>query len=298
MADEQAPLFLLGAPRSGTSLLYKALCLHPGAAWVSNWVQRFPGAPQIAVLNRAAAAFPGKRRRVWFGGESANAYVYTAPRRLGDRLFPMPVEGEAVFRRCGVPEDAYSTGRDRAEALRAAFTLIERFGGGRLLVCKRIANNRRIPLLRATFPSARFVEIVRDGRAVASSLSKVDWWPGSTAWWCGRRPREWMAEGGDPWTMCARSWVEELGVIADGLRDVPSEQVLRTTYEGLVSAPVPTLERVAAFAGLAPDGRWLEQLRRLSFPDRNDVWREVLSPHAVAQIESVQRQALVHHGYA
>ena len=34
-------MFLLGAPRSGTSLLYKCLALNPGAAWVSNWVERF-----------------------------------------------------------------------------------------------------------------------------------------------------------------------------------------------------------------------------------------------------------------
>ncbi|MBV9253816.1 MAG: sulfotransferase, partial [Actinobacteria bacterium] len=38
----EQPLFLVGAPRSGTSLLYKALCLHPDAAYISNWVNRFP----------------------------------------------------------------------------------------------------------------------------------------------------------------------------------------------------------------------------------------------------------------
>lgn len=297
-ASEPAPLFLLGAPRSGTSLLYKALCLHPRTAWFSNWVNRFPSVPQLAILNRAASKLPAQQRRVWFGGDSANAYVYGARRRLGDRLFPMPVEGEGVFRRCALSEDGGWTEPDSREALRTVFSSLERFGGGRPLVCKRIANNRRIPLLLGAFPDAHFVEIVRDGRAVALSLSMVDWWEDSVAWWCGRRPRDWVAEGGDPWTMCARSWVEELRVIEDGLAAVPPDQVLRVTYEGLVSAPVETLERVAAFAGLVADKRWSAQLDSLSFPDRNEAWRKTLSPDVIALIEAVQKLPLGRLGYA
>jgi hypothetical protein len=30
------PLFLVGVPRSGTTLLYKLLCLHPDVAYISN----------------------------------------------------------------------------------------------------------------------------------------------------------------------------------------------------------------------------------------------------------------------
>ena len=56
-------MFLIGAARSGTTLLYKALCLRGDSAYISNWVRRAPAAPQLAVLNRVARRFPEMRRR-------------------------------------------------------------------------------------------------------------------------------------------------------------------------------------------------------------------------------------------
>ncbi|MBV8236084.1 MAG: sulfotransferase, partial [Acidimicrobiia bacterium] len=200
-------VFVVGAPRSGTSLVYKALCLHPDAAYISNWVRRVPAVPQLAVLNRAATLLPDLRRKAWFG-DGGNAYVYGKRRPLWQRAFPMPVEGEPLYTRAGVGDGM--NGGVHLDRLRASFAAVRRAGGGTTLVNKRVANNRRIPLLLTAFPDARFVEIVRDGRAVALSLANVDWWPDSVAWWCGMTPRQWEAGGGDPWALCARAWVEEL----------------------------------------------------------------------------------------
>lgn len=295
-----APLFLLGAPRSGTSLLYKALCLHPAVAYISNWVGRWPGLPQLAVLNRLARRRPDLQRRVWFGGGD-EAYVYGRRRAWWERAFPMPVEGEPVYVRCGFTEaGSGAVGPDARPrpALRASFSTIRRFGGGRVLVSKRIANNRRVPALLATFPEARFVEILRDGRAVACSLSRVDWWPDSVLWWLGRTPRQWEAGGGDPWELCARSWVEELDALRQGLAEVPDGQVRSLSYEAFLEGPLETLSEVAAFAGLDPaDPGWTSRVGALDFPDRNQAWRQLMPTEAVATVERVQASALHRHGY-
>src|SRR3569623_1924620 len=94
------PVFLVGAPRSGTSLLYKGLCLHSEVAFVSNWVRKFPRVPQLSVLNRAARRFPEGRSRSWFS--ASNAYVHGRRRTLDRRLFPSPAEGEPFFNANGV----------------------------------------------------------------------------------------------------------------------------------------------------------------------------------------------------
>ena len=39
---ETGTVFILGPARSGTTLLYKGLCLHPEIAFISNWSARFP----------------------------------------------------------------------------------------------------------------------------------------------------------------------------------------------------------------------------------------------------------------
>lgn len=296
---EESPAFLIGAARSGTSLLYKALCLHPETAWISNWVKRVPAAPRLAVLNRLARRLPDARRRVWFG-EDSNAYVYGSPRALAERLFPMPVEGEPVYRRAGVPQlpgDPGAAPDEQVARLRAAFAAIRRASGGRRLVSKRIANNRRIGLLAGAFPGALFVEIVRDGRAVALSLSRVNWWETDVVWWYGDTPARWAAEGRDPWEICARNWVEELREIERGLEVVPAGQVLRIRYESFVERPLETLERVRDFLGLSPDAGWRRELDRLRFPDRNEAWRERLDAETVRRITAWQAGDLRRLGY-
>ena len=302
-SSHDGALFLIGAPRSGTSLLYKILCLHPDVSWVSNWVRRFPNVLSLAALNRVPPRLPRLRRKVWFGNDS-NAYVYGEPRSMWRRSFPMPVEGEPLFERCGIPDDVASRRSQPSERshqisdLRAAVATICRFSGASLFVNKRIANNRRIPLLVDAFPRARFVDMVRDGRAVAYSLSRVDWWPDSSLWWHPGTPRGWAAEGGDPWELCARSWVEEIEAIRQGLDVVPPEQVLQVSYEDLVADPLATLDSLVQFAGLDRDQRWSREVEELEFPDRNERWRGGLSTADKAVIEDIQSETLTRFGYA
>ncbi|HZA20677.1 MAG TPA: sulfotransferase [Actinomycetota bacterium] len=291
-------VFILGPARSGTSLLYKVLCMHPQALWLSNWVARFPRNPWLAALNRPTRGFKGARRRVWFGG-GANAYVFGRPRPWFERLFPMPVEGEPVYAACGVTqigEFSAAAMASPAAALRRTVAAVRRASGGAVFVNKRIANNRRIRFLHHAFPDARFVSLVRDGRAVALSLSRVDWWDDSFVWWYGGSPDRWRAEGRDPWEICARNWVEELHEIRDGLRLVPEDQIFRLRYEDLVADPIPILGRLAQFAGLPASSRWRDALRALEFSER-DAWKTDLEPDVTARITSIQAEELEAHGY-
>lgn len=294
-----APVFLVGPARSGTSLLYKILCLHPQAAYISNWVARYPSHTGLASLNRLARSMPARRRAVWFGKDS-NAYVYGRRRGVGKRMFPMPVEGEPVYSSCGIPQDRELDPAglwEEGRALRRSVSAICASSGGSVFVNKRIANNLRISFLSAAFPDARFVALVRDGRAVALSLSKVDWWADGKLWWYGGTPNEWAAEGGDPWELCARNWVRELDAMERGLDLVPPDQVLRLSYESFVDAPLETIERVAAFAGLPSDADWRTVVSELGFPNRNEGWRTELDPEALRTITDIQREGLEAHGY-
>ena len=284
-----SPLFLVGVARSGTTLLYKALCLHPDVSYISNWSRRAPGLPLLALLNRIPPYFPETRRAVWFGPAAANAYAYGRSRPLWERLFPAPVEGEPVYRHCGFGEGGrWPPDPGQLTRLRRHFAALRRFAGRSLLVSKRIANNQRIALLTAAFPKARFVHLIRDGRAVAYSLSRVDWWEDDVVWWYGDTPRRWREEGGDPWELCARHWVRELAAIEEGLCAVAPDRRLEVRYEELVERPIATVKRVASFAGLEEHDRWAGELARLRYPNRNEAWREKLPADVSARIERLQ----------
>lgn len=290
--------FIVGPARSGTTLLYKTLCLHPEVAFISNWRSRFAWLPAVSLLNRLARHLPSLERRVWFDGGS-NAYVYGGARRIRDRLFPSPVEGEPVYTRAGVaqPGGAEPAHTDPRIALTAEFDSIRSLSNGSCFVSKRIANNLRIPLLHDIFPDARFVVLVRDGRAVAESLSRVDWWQSSHVWWYGGTPERWRAEGGDPWVMCARNWVEELKAIESGLTAVPDEQVITLRYEDVVRKPSEVFLRLAKALSLPDDAGWIQALSTLPILDRNERWRARLDASIAESITEIQRPALARYGY-
>ncbi len=296
-----APTFLLGPARSGTSLLYRALCLHPDTTYISNYVRRLPRLPEAAALNRLPRRLPERQRSAWFS-EGSNAYVYGTERTYTQRWLPAPVEGEPVFGACGIPQfpdDAARPHHEQVLRLRRAFARLSFADGRRRIISKRIAHNRRIPLLYAAFPSTRFVSLVRDGRAVAASLSKVDWWLDDRVWWYGGTPRKWAAEGGNPWEICARNWVEELRAIESGLADVPAVQVLSLRYEDFMTAPTETLIRIAAYIGLdGADRAWLARLEHIQFPNQAGDWRHSLAAEDVRTIETWQADLLDVFGYS
>jgi hypothetical protein len=289
-------VFLVGPARSGTTLVFKALCLHPDTAYVSNWVRRFPAAPQLSAFNRVPRRLPALRRRFWFDDDS-NAYVYGSHRSLLHRAVPMPAEGEPIFARAGFRADGGPEDEVDLARLRRDLDAVRRWDGAAVLVNKRIANVRRIRELLATFADARFLAVLRDGRAVANSLSRVDWWPDSPVWWQGITPRDWERAGGDPWELCARNWVEEVRALERGLRQVPPDQVMTVRYERFVAAPVPTLLEIAAFAGLRSSAAWQREVESLSYPNRDERWRS-LPADVIDRIEAVQRPVLARYGYA
>jgi hypothetical protein len=148
------------------------------------------------------------------------------------------------------------------------------------------------------FPEARFVHLVRDGRAVAYSLSRVDWWDDGVVWWYGDTPRRWRERGGDPWELVATHWVRELASVGEGLHAVGPEQQLELRYEELIGEPVAVLRRTAHFAGLSEDPGWLAELGRLSYPNKNEAWREQLTVDARNRVEAIQREELLRLGHA
>ena len=292
----ESPLFLVGAPRSGTTLLYKALCLHPEVAYISNWNRRFTAVPAVAVLNRLGRRFPEQRMRAWFL-DSSNAYVHSHKRSLAERMFPSPAEGEPIFKRCGIPDQPpFEATEKQLQSLRRAISSVARFGGGQRFVNKRIGNNQRIAILARAFPDARFLNIVRDGRAVANSLAHVDWWDDGLVWWYGGTPRDWAAEGGNPWDIAARHWLEEVRSIADGLAVVPPERVLEVRYEYVVESPLEALRSALNFAALESDDAWEAAVASLRM-GRDAAWRRDLSEEALKRIEAIQADELVRHGY-
>ena len=148
------------------------------------------------------------------------------------------------------------------------------------------------------FPDALFVHLVRDPRAVVHSMQRVSFFP-------------------DDVVLNALNLRKSL---ADGLlhltKSVPAAQRITVRYEDLVHDPVPTVQRICSFAGLDYEpgmlafhedaAQYMTEAASTSFnttatrpisKDRTDAWSDALTAAEVAVIERITRVPMAAYGY-
>jgi hypothetical protein len=124
-------------------------------------------------------------------------------------------------------------------------------------------NAFRVPFLRALFPDAVFIHLLRNGIEVARSIERES----AAGPWYGAGDYKWHQLAGlagadhrPILTLCRgayeRGLLEWRLAVEHVLRttaDLPSERLLTVRYEDLLEAPVATVRRIEDFLGLAHD---------------------------------------------
>ena len=172
-------------------------------------------------------------------------------------------------------------------------------GGTLTLVSKRTANNRRVFQLHHAFPRARFISIIRDGRAVASSLLQVNWWNKHILYWNGKTPEETVADGCSDLEIAARNWLEEMRSMQDGLHAVPKSQRLEIRYEELLADPRRELTRALSFIGIDPErfSHYWDVVKELELRTRPEGWRTRWTEFEISSVERIQGSMLTELDY-
>jgi omega-hydroxy-beta-dihydromenaquinone-9 sulfotransferase len=279
--------FLVGAGRSGTTLLHKLLCLHPQIAYISNYENRFGWFPDGLACGVIARRIDEKLG-AWFD-KGGNAYFIKRP--WFKKLFPTPNEGESVFASCGIPlfpAPDYRPDPATADCLRRRFKQFRRRSGAAVFLSKRTANNRRIRQLAEIFPAARYIHLVRDGREVTQSLSTVEWWDQHRVWWDGRTPLE-MERAGEPrLAVCARNWVREEQELQQQLAAIEPHRLFALRFEDLLHEPRAHLERVSKFLGVEFSVAYSHAIELLNLQPTRTKWK---TEWDASQLATVLREA-------
>jgi len=273
--DKSRVVFLLGAGRSGTTLLYKILSAHSSVAYLSNYQRRFPNWTLLASIQRLLNQFPEYKRKLWFH-EGGGAY-FNERRRLLHSVVPIPSEAESVYASCNiplVPVDDYRLQPQAAKCLQNKFERICRVSRSQVLLTKRTANNRRVPILRQIFPDAKYIHLVRDGRAVAYSLLRVAWWSEHVLYWTGKTPRQMIEDGFNPLELAARNWVEEMQSLEQGIDLIQSSRLLEVRYDELLRDPRDQLQRILDFMELSDpvDTAFWDIVESLHLAPKEEAW--------------------------
>src|SRR5918995_5638879 len=244
------PIFIVGTGRCGSTVFHRVLASHPQMMWLSGTALLYPERP---VWNRWAVNIvanpmlrsilggkirPGEQYRFW----DHYAYGFSEPGRDLVRSDVTPRVKRQV---------------------RAAFQTMLTRKRNRLLL--KITGWPRLGYLDEIFGDAKFIHIVRDGRAVASSLLHVHFWRG----WYG--PQGWRAgllsaEDQATWERYDRSftalagleWRIQMRAMEAARRAVDPALFHEIKYEAFCEQPLDTFRRVLDFAQLP----WSAELGR------------------------------------
>jgi len=285
------PIVVLGAWRSGTTMIFQALSAHP-ELWTLYResqtvidpvfpVRMVPGASEVVtaaqVDERTASELRGRFFEAVGNMEAAHGRAAKA----------VPLIARVRLSRL--------TTKLGVRVKRAPVRIVE----------KTPANCLRVGMLRAIFPDAQFIFVVRDPLASIASLHHG--WTSEPRFRIYRLPPDFHVEGysGHHWCfgliphwerlngatlteVCASQWV-----VANecALADLPYDyqRVLTVRYEDVVAKPGDVLSRIAAWADLDPEPlrrfhKGLPVVNTWSRP-RPDKWRRLEGE--LAKVESL-----------
>lgn len=290
-------------PRSGTTLIFSTVANHSELAWFSQYLARFPSVPAVAVLSRLIDLEAGFRKSVARHSEK---------RSLIERARITPSEAYEVWARCCGDKFAadYLMGAAATESERRcvvkAVSQVMRYQGKPRFAAK-VTGPGRIAYLTSIFEDARFIHVIRDGRAVVESLMRVPFWKDTyrlhePAWSGGPddgRLERLRREDPSPQALAAVQWQTVIESIRAEAAGLPPGRYAEIRYEDFVRDPHPLLDQIVNFCDLPPDPRpraFLDD--RLVLRDMNYRWSERLTPPEVERLNDLLEEPLRDLGYS
>lgn len=222
-SPQKPPIFVVGMPRSGTTLIsrllsaHSSICIAPESHLLNYWMQRFP--PEF--IDSAEGfqqfwdAFICSERFGYFGLDASWVLAFMNKAKV-DAVTVAPAPTYKALLSCLSQQYAEKRGK-------------QRWGE------KTPAHYAYISELLDWYPHARIIYMVRDPRSVAASMAKVPW-------------------GGDNVIAYALRWQDSIAHLQKWARDT---RVLPVHYEALVTSPEPTLSAVCDFVEASFEGSML-----------------------------------------
>jgi len=284
------PIFIIGVPRSGTTIIFEAFSVHEDLAWFSNMLGRFPDIPEISILNRLSFT------NVLRGNKRQNK-AHSSLRNI----FPYPTECYPAWKSYCGDKFLYNYLIDQVAGenvkKRTARNILKviRYHGKRRFAAK-ITGPSRINYISSIFPDAKFIHIVRDARAVVNSLMNVDFWTESDKlnkpWW----ENGLTAEDMEPFEMYDRSpialaaiqWKKIITLTRKEASKISSERYCEIKYEKFMHNPYKLMQEMFEFSELKQSKKVYRYInQRSQFISRNNKYLNSLTSEGINIINKI-----------
>lgn len=290
MVENKSPIIIVGAGRTGSTFFHHMLSEHPHLAWLPGRIcARFPERLELSRLFMKGLDYPvvGEllRRRI----QPGESYPFWEHHCKG---FSAPY-------RDLVAADVTNKTKNNLQRTMARILTEKR---NRLLL--KITGWPRIGFLSEVFEDARFIHVMRDGRAVANSMLNVYFWKGWKGpqnWGWGElspaQEKEWNEYGQSFVVLAAIQWKILMDAMEKAKNTVSSERFLEIRYENLCSDPVGQFQKVAQFCELEWTDAFERQLKKYQPKNTNDRFKYDLTAKQQSDLEEVLGNHLMRYGY-
>lgn len=294
MSESPRFVFVLGTGRCGSSLLHEMLAQHEDVGFLSNVEDRLPIPAAVGrwngpIYRRLPLAATVKGRMRFAPSEGYRALAREVSPIIGTPVRDLVASDVspwlgARFRRFF----------DRRAAAQASDVFLHKFTGW-----------PRARFIDAALPRARFIHVIRDGRAVANSLVQMPWWQGyrgPTGWGWGPLAdddqRAWEAAGRSFPVLGALEWKLLMDAFAEAKGSVASDRWIDVRYEDLLRDPTATTKELLEFVELSWTARFEDRFGRYTLDaSRAEAFRRDLDPSDLSAIEGVLGSRLRALGY-
>ncbi|MBD3868854.1 MAG: sulfotransferase [Acidobacteria bacterium] len=280
----EQPIFIIGIGRSGSTVVHNILAHHPNLSWLSAVGKRYP-------------AKPGRNRMLMQALDVPVLGSMLAKRFTPWECFDFWEHHAKGFRRtCRdlVPGDVTERNKKKMRKVLAELTTPKR---NRLMF--KATGWPRIGYLREIFPDARFIHVLRDGRAVVNSMINVGWWlgyQGPQNWRWGElneeHKAEWERHNRSYVALAAIQWKIAMEAVEQGRQYLGDDQFFELRYETLLSDPVNTMRRVLEFAGLPWRDSFQRSVESYGLRNMNVRWTSELTVDQQQTVQDVLAPAL------
>ncbi len=248
--DSNPPFFIIGNPRSGTTLLRLMLTCHPNIC--------VP--PEGGFVIRFLNSFGN------FSGSKAETEAFVKELSRVPKMEYWNLDSEALEEFI-LKEKA----SNYANLCSCVYRWYATQMGKKNAVIWGDKNNyylNHIDKLADLFPKGKFLHIVRDGRDIACSYRKLRNVKGKYA-----------PELPTSLVTAAKHWKNNIKVIRNSLKKINSSLVFELKYEDLVTKPQPVLSKVCDFLGVAYDSSMLNYSKKNKDkalePEDFDDWKKL-----------------------
>lgn len=268
----EKPIIIVGTGRCGSTIFQQVVCEHPKIAWLSATFDYYASNPAINrwLLGIADLPVVGSYLR------SQKALRPWEPYPIWEQNCPGFKEPHRDLRADDVTPVVKKNMRRAADALITQQR-------DRLLI--KITGWPRIGLLQEIFPDAKFIHIVRDGRAVVNSLLNVDWWTGwggpDTWRWGTLTPAQraqWEGYDRSFVALASIEWNILMDAMARARHYAAPENYLEIRYEDFCENTVGLTREVMDFCELDWSPPLEKAVSKYHIHNNNYKWQKDLTP--------------------